>query len=149
MKRWMFAGMVWMIGCCLVGPAQARDDRSMTPFAEAMATPEAADKVIESGEIKFYFANQKAPPVAKELGQYISNQKTNAFAKKDEDACVWAFYSAMRSLKRRAIREGGDAVIDIHSYYKKNEIDDKSSFECGAGAFVAGVALRGTVVKLR
>lgn len=133
----------------IAAPAHARDDRSTTPFVEAMATPEAADKVIESGDIKFYFGDQPPPPIERKLGQYISNQKTNSFMKKDEDACLWAFYSAMRSLKQRAIREGGDAVIDIHSYYKKNTIDDRSSFECGAGAFVAGVALRGTVVKLR
>ena len=42
----------------------------------------------------------------------------------------------------------GDAVIKIHSYYKKSTNAPAGEFECGAGAFVAGVALRGTVVRL-
>jgi uncharacterized protein YbjQ (UPF0145 family) len=53
----------------------------------------------------------------------------------------------MESLKERAIREGGNAVINIRSNYRNNMTSSNTTFKCGSAAFVAGVALVGTVVK--
>ena len=55
----------------------------------------------------------------------------------------------MISLKKRAVDMGGNAVVNIHSFYRKNVVKSSTEFECGAGAFVAGVTLKGTVVKLK
>mgnify|MGYP003560680286 FL=1 len=55
----------------------------------------------------------------------------------------------MLSLQARAVQEGGNAVIKITSYYKRNVFSSTSEFECGAGALMVGVALRGEVVKLK
>jgi hypothetical protein len=46
------------------------------------------------------------------------------------------------------LREGGNAVTNIHSVYKNAPFNSDSEYECGAGAIMGGVALRGTVVKL-
>jgi uncharacterized protein YbjQ (UPF0145 family) len=54
----------------------------------------------------------------------------------------------MISLQDRAIAEGGNAVVNIRSFYKKRDFTSATEFECGAGAMVAGVALVGDVVKL-
>src|SRR3546814_15311729 len=54
----------------------------------------------------------------------------------------------MLSLRDRALKEGGDAVIDIHSVYKGDEFKSATEYECGAGTIMGGVARRGTVVKL-
>ncbi len=43
---------------------------------------------------------------------------------------------------------GGNAVIDIHSAYKNGEYKSATDFECGAGSFIGGVAMRGTVANL-
>jgi hypothetical protein len=51
-------------------------------------------------------------------------------------------------LAGRARTEGGNAVINIVSYYKKNVFSSATEYECHAGAIIAGVALKGTVVKL-
>lgn len=59
------------------------------------------------------------------------------------------FLSAMIALQDRARREGGNAVVNIRSYYKKNEVNSSSEFECGAGAVMAGVTLEGEVVTLK
>ncbi|EIU7865318.1 excinuclease, partial [Vibrio vulnificus] len=56
---------------------------------------------------------------------------------------------AMIVLKERAIKEGGNAVVDIKSNYKNNLTSSVDTFQCGAGAMVAGVALTGKVVKLK
>ncbi|MBB3062868.1 hypothetical protein [Microbulbifer rhizosphaerae] len=55
----------------------------------------------------------------------------------------------MIALQDRARREGGNAVVNIRSYYKKNEVNSSSEFECGAGAVMAGVTLEGEVVTLK
>ncbi|KAB2843316.1 MAG: excinuclease ABC subunit A, partial [Burkholderiales bacterium] len=50
--------------------------------------------------------------------------------------------------QERARELGGNAVINIKSYYKKDLRVSRSEYLCGAGATVAGVTFKGTVVKL-
>jgi len=146
MKKLFFAAMVVVF----VFPAfsvSARDTEHMYLYEDIMNTEEAKGKL--NLDIKFYFGDQGHPEVDRKLGTFVANKKTNALNKSDARACEWAFLSAMLSLQQRAVREGGNAVINIQSYYKKHVINSATEFECGAGAFVAGVALRGTVVKLK
>ena len=143
MKKFLLAAMIVVFAC----PAYARNTQHMYLYQDAMNTEDAKMKL--DMDIQFFFGDQPHPAVEKKLGTYVSNKKTNALNKSDSRACEWAFLSAMLSLQQRAIREGGNAVINIQSYYKKNVINSATEFECGAGAFIAGVALRGTVVKLK
>jgi hypothetical protein len=126
--------------------AQARDTRTMFSIHDAMNTEDAKAK-LDKG-IRFYFGDQKHPKVIKRFGEFMSNKKTNAFNKTDERACEWAFLSAMLSFQQRALNLGGNAVINLRSYYKKNEISSTEEFECGAGNIIAGVTFLGDVVKL-
>lgn len=128
------------------GAAQARDTALKLPIKEAMETPAAKEKL--TGEVKFFFGSQQHPTPASTYGAYTANKKTNFANKSDKEGCEWAFLSAMLSLQQRALAEGGNAVINIQSYYKKNEFSSETEYECHAGAFTGGVALRGTVVKL-
>lgn len=99
-------------------------------------------------DIQFYFGGQSHGPVTKQFGEFATNKKTNAFNKTDKEACQWVFLSAMLELKQRAIREGGNAVINIKSNYRNNLTSSNEDFQCGAGTFVAGVALVGDVVAI-
>ncbi|MDE1460342.1 excinuclease ATPase subunit [Spartinivicinus poritis] len=125
---------------------EARDTRVMHSIQEALSKPAAKEKLLPN--VPLYFGNQPTPRVLKTLGEYMSNKKTNAFNKSDKEACQWVILSALISLQQRALQEGGNAVVNIKSYYKKNEISSTTEFECGAGALIAGVTLKGTVVKL-
>ncbi len=126
--------------------AASRDDRLRFSIEEALST-EVAKQKLDAG-IRFYFGDQKHGPIAQKFGQFASNKKTNAFNKSDQKACEWAFLSALISLQQRAVKEGGNAVINIISNYKNVEFKSDTEFECGAGALMAGSALKGTVVKL-
>jgi uncharacterized protein YbjQ (UPF0145 family) len=126
--------------------ALARDTKYMYPIVAALNTPAAKEKV--GTNVAFYFGAQGHPQVVRTLGEYTANRKTNAFNKSDQEACEWAFLSALLALRDRAAAQGGDAVINIKSYYKKDEVISNSEYGCHAGAVIAGVALRGTVVKL-
>ena len=128
-------------------PSMARDDVSDYSIQEAMSL-EKVSSAIGDG-VDFYFGEQKHPKTSKQLGKFKTNKKTNAFAKTDKEACQWAFASAMKTLRKRAIKEGGDAVINIRSNYKDNLTSSTTTFQCGAGAVIAGVALVGDVVKLK
>src|SRR5690606_23828132 len=98
---------------------------------------------------KFYFGKQAAPAATKEFGEFTANKKTNAANKTDEAACQWAFLSAMISLRDRAKSLGADSVVNIKSFYKKNLVESNTQFECGAGAIMAGVTLKGTMIKTK
>jgi hypothetical protein len=126
--------------------AHARDERLKMPIKAAMENPETQDKL--GSDVKFFFGSQSSPKPTQTLGTFTSNKKTNFANKSDEEGCQRAFLSAMIALKDRALREGGNAVINIHSIYKDAKFDSATEYECGAGKIMGGVALRGTVVKL-
>ncbi|HNB42569.1 MAG TPA: excinuclease ABC subunit A [Burkholderiaceae bacterium] len=126
--------------------ASARDDHIMLPIKAALETPAAQEKLDKS--IKLYFAGQHHTKVVKEMGTWPTNKKTNAFGKSQEEACNWVFLTAMLTLQERAQKEGGNAVIDIKSNYKNIETASATDYMCGSGALMAGVAFKGTVVKL-
>jgi uncharacterized protein YbjQ (UPF0145 family) len=100
-------------------------------------------------DVALYFAGQRHPSVVKTIGEFATNKKTNAFGKSDEAACQRVFLSAVLELQERARKEGGNAVINIRSNYKNELHASATDFTCGAGAIMAGVALKGDVVTLR
>jgi len=120
MKKILFIAMLVVFAF----PAFARDTEHMFSYQEALATEDAKEK-LDAG-IQFFFGDQKHPEVEREIGTWVANKKTNALNKSDERACEWVFLSAMLSLQERALREGGDAVINIQSYYKKNVINSEA-----------------------
>ena len=127
--------------------ASARDTKLMLPIDEAFESPDYAAKLGE--DIKFYFGEQQHPAVEKKIGVYTTSKKTNNFHKVDKESCEWVLLSALITLKERAQQVGGDAVVNIRSYYDKIEMSSATEFECHAGKLMAGVALKGDVVKLK
>jgi hypothetical protein len=142
-KRVLFASFLVIM---LSSMAQARDTRYTLKIQDVVNSPDYQTKVGTA--IPFYFGNQPTPPIAQKLGEWVTSKKTNSFNKSDEEACRWVMLSALIELRERVTKEGGNAVINVVSYYDREEIPDKSEYECHVGVFVAGVALKGTVVKL-
>jgi uncharacterized protein YbjQ (UPF0145 family) len=135
-----------MASLALCGAAQARNTEYMLKIDEVLQNAEYKARLGDS--VSFYFGKQPTPRIAKSFGEYVTNRKTNSFGKPDEEACRWAMLSALLELRERAIKMGGNAVTNIVSYFKKNTESSESVYECHAGALVAGVALKGTVVTL-
>ncbi|WP_445780144.1 excinuclease [Shewanella sp.] len=132
--------------CLLPATTFARDDIGNYTIADAMNTDHAKNKLGNS--VRFYFGDQPYGEPQQTMGEFSTSKKTNAFNKTDLEACQWVFLSAMIALKDRAIKEGGNAVVEIKSNYKHNLTSSNDTFQCGAGALMAGVALTGKVVKL-
>ena len=139
--------LILLIALVIALPAAARDDRLKFPVQGALAKGQSYKEKLDP-QIKLYFGKPSKLKVAKTIGEWTSNKKTNAFNKTDQEACDIAFISAAVSLQDRAKREGGNAVINIHSVYKNDKFESTTEYLCGAGTTMAGVALRGTVVTL-
>jgi uncharacterized protein YbjQ (UPF0145 family) len=78
----------------------------------------------------------------------MSNRKTNGVGKSDEVGCRWAALAALIQFQERAKEVGANAVVDIVSYYKKDEFKSATEYECHGGAVIIGVALKGTLAKV-
>lgn len=149
MKRTLALSLATLLAATSLA-VQARNTDLKLPITEALASIKNSDKAeakFDEG-IKLYFSGQSAPK-GQQLGTFTSNKKTNFFNKSDKEGCEWAFASAVIALQQRAVKEGGNAVVDIHSYYKKEEFKSATEYQCVAGAVTGGVTLRGTVVKLK
>ncbi len=140
-----FTVLVALLLVC--GHASARDTKLMLPIDEAFESPDYTEKLGD--EIKFYFGEQQHPAVEKKIGEYATSKKTNNFHKVDKESCEWVLLSALITLKERAQSVGGDAVVNIRSNYNNNEVSSDTEFECHTGKLMAGVALKGDVVKLK
>lgn len=127
-------------------PVAARDTTIHLPLAAIETMPQARGKL--DGSVKFFLAGQTTPTVVERLNTLVANRKTNGFGTSDQDGCRWAALSALIALQDKAKAQGANAVVDIVSYYKKNEVKSSTDYECHAGAVVVGVALKGTLAKI-
>jgi len=132
---------------CLAPQAQARDTVLHIPLADVLIMPEAQSEL--DGSVKFYLAGAATPRIEKRLGSDVSNPKTNGMGKSDEFGCKWAALSALKAFQAKAKAQGANAVVDIVSYYKRSETKSDTTFECHAGTFVIGLALKGTYAVVK
>ncbi len=141
-----FALMAGVALFALASTAQARDTQVLQSLQELLDSQTAKDAGID-GSVKFYLAGQPVN-VLQRLGEDVTNKKTNAANKSDEEACRWVALSALKALQDGARSRGANAVVDIVSYYKKVEYKSDTNYECYAGTLLAGVALKGTYAKV-
>ena len=129
----------------LTTQAHARNEYKEFSVIETMQLEVFKNKLGD--DVKSYFGDSLHSKIIKTYGEWPSLKKTNAFNKTDEYACQWALLSGLLSLKKRALREGGNAVI----VRTNNDHRAKSSakvFECEIGNIIASVALLGKVIKI-
>ncbi len=130
------------MGFLAAAQVQAADRQLFLPIDEALQSPKA--KEVLNPNIKLHFASGGGTVLARDV---VTNKKTNAFGKSDEKACAHVFLSAVRQLQDRAEQEGGSGISNIVSYYKRNVHASTKEYECHAGGVIAGVALKGDVVR--
>lgn len=127
--------------------SQASDTALYLDFDQTVQAATKAGRL--DGSVKFYLAGQTVPGKADLRGEAVTNKKTNAFNKSDEEACDWALQSALITLQDAAKKAGANAVMDIVSFYKRAPYSNAQKYECHAGTFVAGVALKGQLANIK
>jgi len=140
------AALFVSLSLCAVS-AQARNTQHFFPVQDAI---EMGKSHGLGDDIKFYFGDQRHAPVEQTLAKgIITNKKTHSANKTDQTACNWAMLSALLQLQQAARERGGNAVVNIESFYQKIPYRSNDQYECRAGNIMSGVALRGDVVKLK
>lgn len=146
MKRFLTASLISLL---LAAPqAFAADSRLELPLQELLDSPQAKAAGID-GSVRFYLAGQKTPAVVSRMGEDVINKKTNGVGKSDAESCRWVALSVLKALQEGAKDRGANAVIDIVSYFKKNEFRNTTNYECHAGGIMSGVALKGIYAKVK
>ena len=139
--------LIGLIALMLSVPVDARDTRHELPLREVVESPMAKAEGLD-GSVKFYLAGQPHPKVLHAMSEDVTNKKTNGVNKTDAEACRWVVLSALLQLQQKAKSLGANAVIDITSYYRKNEFKSPVNYECHSGALMSGVALKGRFAKI-
>ncbi|GAA4089432.1 excinuclease ATPase subunit [Zhongshania borealis] len=124
----------------------ARDTKHLMSIESAMARADFKERLNSS--VRFYFGDQAHPTPTQRFGERVTSKKTNGFNKTDRESCEWVLLSALLALEKSAIAAGGNAVVNIRSFYNKNAFSSTTEYECHTGAIITGVALTGDVVKL-
>ncbi|WP_109432575.1 excinuclease ABC subunit A [Aggregatibacter segnis] len=137
MKLSVVLASIFIAACAPRDTAHHYDIQSALKSAEAQG--------IINPNIKLYFG--KPAPGKVIAANAVTNKKTNAANKSDEKACQWAFLSAVKQLQEKAQSSGATKVGNIVSYYKKTPYTSETQYECHAGNLIAGVALKGDIVK--
>jgi len=133
---------VSLLALVAAAPSFARNNAVTVTLESVLDMPEAKAKM--DGSVKFYLAGASTPKVIKKFGEDTSNAKTNAFNKTPEEACRWNALSALLKLQEHAKRDGANAVIDIVSYRDHQDFKSATEIQCSDGAFMGGIALKGT-----
>ncbi|MBQ9578237.1 MAG: excinuclease ATPase subunit [Ottowia sp.] len=141
MKKLLIAALV----VAAAGMAQARDDKMMLPLADVVKLGMENGKL--DGSVKFYMSGAKTPAVKARYGEDVANKKTNGF-KDATAACQWAALSALIAFQQSAKQRGANAVVNLHSFYKRNTTKHPTNYECHEGTFVTGVTLKGTYARV-
>ena len=126
-----------------VSACAPRDTVHYYSIDEALKSPEAQE--VLNPDIKLYFG-KPAPGKVVDAGA-VSNRKTNNLNKSDEKGCRWAFLSAVKKFQERAASQDARKVGNIISFYKKVPYSSTTQYECHAGRSIAGVALKGDIVR--
>jgi len=138
----IFAATVFSL--CGIASVQAADQMYDFNFQDAVNRA-IADGVLD-GSVKFYLAGTKSggKVIQKDL---VTNKKTNGFAKSAESSCDHVLRSALIQLQNTAKANGANAVTNVVSFYKSNETRSTTTYQCAKGTALAGVALKGDLVK--
>ncbi|QNX87109.1 excinuclease [Acinetobacter seifertii] len=136
--------LVAMLSAGFTATVQAADEVHHLNFKEAVDRA-VADGTLD-GSVKFYLSGTKSggKVIQKDV---VTNKKTNGFAKSAEVSCDWVLRSALIQMQNNAKAHGANAVTNIVSYFKSNETRSTTTYDCYKGTMMAGVTLKGDIVK--
>lgn len=123
----------------------AADQVLMMPISAALTSTDGRAKI--DGDVKFFFGKAKPARVTHQYGNFITNNKVHVVGRTTAEACNLVFLNALEDLQKKARSVGANAVSGVVSYFRRRETTSDDSFECNVGAVVAGVALKGDLVK--
>lgn len=130
----------------LAAPASARDPVQYFDLQPVI------DDALKSGQldgtVTFHLRGAVQPAAGAPIDEARTSRKTNAVNKTSEEACRWATLGALKALQAQAKAKGANAVVDMTSNFEDKTYASATQYECHLGAIAAGVAFKGSYVKL-
>ncbi len=126
--------------------AFARDVEEKYSISEALNSDKVKSAIYD--DVALYWGDQEHPAVVQKFGRFSTSKRANSWGKSRYGACNWALASSIKALQDRAVREGGNALINISSNIKNHERSSATTYRCLAGRAMVNVALKGTVVTI-
>lgn len=114
---------------------------------EAMNDPKVQNALLK--EVKLFWGEQGHSKTIKNFGEFKTSKRTNALGKSKEAACRWALATSLVVMQKRALKEGGNAVVNIRSNVLNHEKSSTTEYDCLAGGMMVNSAIKGNVVKLK
>lgn len=142
MRKMILAAMALVAATAV----HARNEAVMLPLADVVKLGLEQGKL--DGSVSFHLSGASTPAISEKLGDDVSNKKTNGVGKDDATACNWAALSALMAFEAKAKQKGANAVVDLHSFNKKQSTRDPVNFECRAGNVMSGVTFKGTYARV-
>ena len=142
MRKMILAAMALVAATAV----HARNEAVMLPLADVVKLGLEQGKL--DGSVSFHLSGASTPAISEKLGDDVSNKKTNGVGKDDATACNWAALSALMAFEAKAKQKGANAVVDLHSFNKKQSTRDPVNFDCRAGNVMAGVTFKGTYARV-
>jgi uncharacterized protein YbjQ (UPF0145 family) len=134
------------VSVLLPAAASADDAVGTHELASVSALPEYANA---SQGVTFYFGDSPHPAVSRRIEENVTTSlRTRKFGRSSEEACQRVMLSALIQLRDHAVATGGNAVINIRSNWRNTEVSSRTQYQCAAGFLMAGVALKGDVVRI-
>lgn len=152
MKKTLLTASLSCLAIVAISQQAFADDRAGSLSIKEAMKPALVQKAKLGDSVSFYFGSQSHPAVEKKLGSATGLQNTSAFLKSDFNACSWGFLGALKKLRNQAEEAGGNAVINIQSYFmttKNKPMVSTKYVTCAIGAASARIVLRGEIVKLK
>lgn len=137
------------LGCALffqVNSVVAADTLLNFSIKEALGDPKISNALYE--QVGLFWGDQNHPAVTTNLGNFNASRRANKVGKSQEEACRWALASSLKALQERALKEGGNAVINITSNIKNKNYSSTEDYQCLAGGMMVNVVFKGDVVRI-
>ncbi len=100
-------------------------------------------------DVAFFFIGADKPAVKKQMEETLLDKRTTLSLGTQEANCRRVLLAVFRDLQVRARRKGGDAVVNLVSFYRQHYTADSTMIECHSGRDVmAHIILRGNIAQL-
>ncbi|PLX78466.1 MAG: hypothetical protein C0616_14330 [Desulfuromonas sp.] len=142
----LFTTTIFVMTAITATIASAADNWLYMSVKDALQSDLAKDK-LDSG-ISFFMKGQSHPRASDETREFTANKRARKFGRSQEEACQYAFVSALIAFQQRADKEGRNAAIDLYSITKDKKFESSDQYSCLVGGMVANVAIRGKVANI-
>ncbi len=130
----------------LVYPAEARNVPYRLPLQPLLDSPQFRDS--GSSDMMFLFGNTPSVPGISVISSLVVTRKARIPGKADEIACATAMVAALRELRDHAVRQGGNAVVNVNSAFRGNIFSSATDYECHAGSHSVVITLQASIAKV-